>query len=114
MCVLRLPCYRCFLSTPALAADSLNMESMMALIGFLLTVPEHACLSMAEVAVTILLGEGLVDLASCLMGNVASTSPPGSAIAEVFYHRSLDLEPENLITGNIHSTRLANGACARG
>lgn len=72
---------------------------MMALMGFLLTVPVHARLSMAEVAVEVLLAEGLVDSASCLMGNIGSASPPRSATAEAFYSRSLDLEPANPVTG---------------
>lgn len=83
----------------ALVAEPMSMEMMMALMNFLLTVPDHARLSMAEVAVKVLLGAGLVDSASCLMGNIGSASPPRSAIAEAFYSRSLDLEPANPVTG---------------
>lgn len=73
---------------------------MMSLLQFLLTVPEHARLNMAEVAVTALLDEGLVDSASCLMMNVAAAGPQWSSTTEAFYRRSLDIEPANPAVGD--------------
>lgn len=75
------------------------MESMYALLMFLLAIPEHARVNMTEAAAEVLLHEGLVDSASCLFGNVASASPQDSLVTEILYRRSLDIEPVNPVTG---------------
>lgn len=98
--LLAVRCLR-FVTTPALAAEPMRMESMQGLLRFLLAVPEHARVGITEVAVAVLLQGGLVDSASCLLGNVGSTSPRGSSsdTAEIFYRRSLDILPDNPVTG---------------
>ena len=86
-----------------LASTPTSLSYMNALISFLSTIPEDARLHMTETAVAVLLGDGLEDSASCLMGNMASTSPEESELAEVFYRRSLEIDPRNQITGD-HKT----------
>lgn len=78
---------------------------MNALISFLLVVPEEVRVHMVEAAVEVLLDEGLADSASCLLGNVASTSPANSQAAEVFYRRSLEIVPQNPNTGDLYACK---------
>lgn len=72
---------------------------MNALLTFLLVVPDFSRFAVTEEAAAVLLGEGLIDSASCLFGNVASAGPTDSQMVELFFRRSLELQPHSPATG---------------